>query len=260
MTALRELQRDWRHYLLTEETSPLDEKISPPLAGNILDRLLIYSDGYHLRLQEVLEKTFPRLKEYVGDDVFLELSAEYIAAYPSRYYLIDEFPQHFAEFFLAKKNSFCAEFAQFEYAICRTIDSADATLLTLAQLQAIKPERWGNVIFVLHPSVTLWNMKTNAPAVLDGLIKGQAKESLAMKKEKSHWRLWRKGLQIIFCPATAIENTFLENIQRGLSFAEIGELLCKSMPEDQVSDYAIAQLLRWLNEGLLSSVHYKGKS
>src|SRR3984893_8547971 len=97
VTRLRQLQRDLQSHLLGEASSIVDAIVdAPPLP--IPERLGIYRNAYRVRLIEALDDTYPVLHAVLGDEVFLALGEEFVAAHPSVHRSIRWYGGELAEF------------------------------------------------------------------------------------------------------------------------------------------------------------------
>ena len=72
--------------------------------------------------------------------------------------------------------------------------------------------------------------------------------------DSQSWRLWRQGVQSYYFPNSEHEALACSLMCQQKTFAEICESLCEHLPEDEVPQIAAEYLLRWLNEGILSTV------
>jgi hypothetical protein len=129
-TILDELQR----WLLAAITSP--SEIAPSeLASTILpsqnqspaDRLAIYQHAYLARLLEVLRELFPCTRFAVGDELFDQFAAGYLAAHPPHSYTLARLADQWVGYLDASRPAdwgrFIIELARLEHAIDRIFDA-----------------------------------------------------------------------------------------------------------------------------------------
>lgn len=260
---LKTLQHYWQAFLLNQEQSPLDSFIQAPnikqanVASFKKSRLAIYTEGYKPRLIDVLIKTFPYLKKWLGEENFGRLALAYIEAYPSTYYNIQDIGQEFG-IFLSTQDIPLAyiELANLEWALNQAYDAADHTVLTQNDLIAIPQEQWGNIIFKLHPSLHLVDITTNAVLAYQSLIRGEVAPAPLKLSTTEIWRIWQKDTQLYYLPTNFNEIFFLKAIKQNHTFGSICEKLEKNLPDLDVISYAVNQLLTWLQEGLLVKMEY----
>lgn len=262
---LSELQQYFRQYIFNPEnpeSEQLKSMIVVPSADTITDRLSIYADGYDARLGEVLEKTFPAVKKYSVDDIFYEWCSEYIRLYPSHFFSVARIGYKFSLYLKNKNFLLESEIAALEWAINTSVDAGDAVPLTQQHLAEIPQESWGDIVFECHPSLQVLLFNYNTLAVYKIILEHQNSDqdiSLDIKSEikkiSNSCRVWRKGRQIYYLSMNnPIENLFLESIQQKLIFSEICEKLAEQMPEDEVVNYAISQILTWLQDELITGL------
>ena len=114
---------------------------SPPLPT--LERLGIYRNAYQVRLIEALDDTYPRLHAVLGDEVFVALGHEFIAAQPSVHRSIRWYGGELGQFLERRapyaEQPILAELALLEWdALAEVFDSADAVpIVPRAALAAI---------------------------------------------------------------------------------------------------------------------------
>ena len=216
--SLRNLQENWQQGVFDESATPI-----MPYIINPEDRAMIYIDGYRSRLIEALEKTFLLLREKMGDDDFWDLAFEYIDHYPSEYFSLSKFGINLSTYLKKQKKIKFAEMAELDWAISHAVDAKTVPIITKDFLQTIDPEKWNDIIFKLHPSLT----------VLEKV------------------RVYRKQTQVYYVEITPQERQVLQLIEMGHTFGEICEKLSETLSEEEVVNYVIQQLLRWIEDELI---------
>jgi hypothetical protein len=222
--SLRKLQENWQQGVFDESAVPILQLIINPE-----DRAMIYIDGYRARLIETLEKTFLLLLDKMGEEDFCDIAFEYINVHPSEYYSLSRFGQYMSRYLKKKNKPELAETAELDWAISHAVDAENATPITRDYLQTIPQDKWNEIVFGLHPSLTVL--------------------------EK--YRVYRKQTQVYYVELTPQEKLVLELIQKKNTFGEICEHLCEIMAEEEVVNYIIQQLLRWLEDELIVSITVK---
>ena len=151
------------------EMDVLDTVVSPSQNLTSAERLGIYGNAYFARLMECLRESFPALEHALGSELFDEFSLGYLQRYPSQSYSLchlgDQFAQHLQETRPDAQESqaghvdwpdFLIDLASLERNIEQVFDgpgSEGDSPLELAQLEAIDPDRWPEMI--LHPVPSL---------------------------------------------------------------------------------------------------------
>ena len=95
---------------------------------------------------------------------------------------------------------------------------------------------------------------SNVPAIWHATAEQKELPQIEIS-EKQHWRLWRQGVQSFYFPQTEHENLACLLMCKQKTFAEICESLCEHLPEQEVPQIVAGYLIRWLNEGILSTVN-----
>lgn len=259
---LSELQDYFQQYIFDAKIKQLESAIATPPTDSILERLAIYADGYSARLGEALQNTFPNLKAYSGEDLFYEWCDEYIHLYPSSFFSIARIGYLFSEFLKNKNLLLQSEIAALEWAISTAIDAGDAMPVTKTSLEQIPQEKWGDIVLETHPSLQMLLFNYNTIDIYEAVIKKQLKKqsnkpikiTQQIENASNICRVWRKGIQVYYRPIESIEKLFLGSISQKITFGEICEKLSEQMPEDQVVNYAISQILTWLQDELITGI------
>jgi len=122
-------------------------------------RVAIYRNNVLHSLRSALGDLYPVVKRLIGDDCFNLIAVEFIRCQPPTspallYYghgLIDYLKRHDSVAGL----SYLADVAQLEYAHHIAFHSRDIDALNIAKLATVAPEVLGELVFKVHPSVSL---------------------------------------------------------------------------------------------------------
>ncbi|MBK9324100.1 MAG: putative DNA-binding domain-containing protein [Bdellovibrionaceae bacterium] len=90
-------------YLVGEAPQPLDYKPAGTLT--LKEAFQVYRQGYHSRLTEVLGDTFELIWKVLGDDLFFEVTSEFIKENPSCSYNLSNYSAGFITFLVNHKLS-----------------------------------------------------------------------------------------------------------------------------------------------------------
>jgi hypothetical protein len=255
--------REWQSAL---QTSILDsqqdrEYIRARLqAGSVgVDgQLEIYANAYIMRLIEALRSNYPAVQQALGDKDFDVMARGYLDLYPSVHASIRWFGDSLA-LFLQEQDPYrqvpvLSELASFEWAMRHTLDAADADRLTVEALLSVTEQRWSDLQFDLHPSVTRLFLRWNAPQiwhVLADAAGASPEQSIEPVRQPMHWLIYRKpDLASGWRSLSDAEVAALDLVQQGATFADI----CECIAAHDASDAAMqaAGLLRvWVEQGIL---------
>jgi hypothetical protein len=253
-TPLRDLQRELQSHLLGEQSSIAAAIVdSPPLPAAA--RLEIYRHAYRVRLIEALDDTYKILHSVLGDEMFVALGEEFIAAHPSVHRSIRWYGGELAEF-LARhapydEQPILAELALLEWTLAEVFDAADAAPKSRAAFSAIDPGEWSGLCFKFHPSLRRLHLRWNTAAVWQAMSRGDEPAEPLCADEPVPWLLWRHNLQNYFRSMAGDEAAALDSALRGESFGEICGALGGWLPDDQIPLRAASLLGAWADGGII---------
>jgi hypothetical protein len=257
MLDLMTLQRQFQNYILNSE-SGIETEIDNSKVKYNVNRLAIYADMYALRLQEALEITFPTLGRVMRTANFHDLLQKYITKNPSTNFTINYFAEKLPGFLRQTlpyaQSPYYAELAEFEWAIQTTIDAEDAPIATVADLQAISPDTWPEIIFRFHPSCKFLQLHYNVDELWYAHDKQQPLPEIIKYPAPPLHLLWRNQLQPFHQAYHGPARLMLLQAKEGHPFAALCESLCEFMDEDSVAPFAIEQVGAWLNGQAITGI------
>ncbi|HAT30856.1 MAG TPA: DUF2063 domain-containing protein, partial [Janthinobacterium sp.] len=199
MSALHALQADFQDYVLG------DGAVAPAMAAavcaqpglGVAARLAIYHNAYRARMREALAEAYDKTWSYVGDDMFADLAAGYLAAHPSRFRNLRWFGGDFAAHaaLALPDYPFIAELARFEWSLGLAFDAADVAPLVAADFGALAPHEWGGLTFGLHPSLHMLELHWNAVALWQALDAAGEPPEAERVPGAVCWLVWRHAGQ-----------------------------------------------------------------
>lgn len=171
MASLRDLQRSFAAALR-----------DPGVACPVLPpaNLSIYRNNAGIGFRAALERTFPVVRQRVGDEYFRQLAAHYRELFPSRSGDLFWVGRDFAAFldeYLRGDYSWLADLARLEWSRAECSVAADAPAIGADALAGIPPGDLEHLVFGLQPALrlhsssypvfTVWetNQAENAPPV-----------------------------------------------------------------------------------------------
>ena len=254
MSQLAQLQSLFQAYVVGE---PVGEDLLPAIIDDqkvgAKIRLGVYHNAYRLRLIEVLSNVYPTLHTLLGDSLFNKTARTYIDTYPSSKPSIrwfgDELSTHLG--LTLPQHPIAAELAAFEWALGLAFDAEDTSILSLADLAAVPPDKWGDLKFHFQPSVQVLHLQWSVLSVWHALNKDEAPPAII--EINGECLIWRQYLDAQFRSLEPDEHQALQLLMSGASFGELCEYLQQSLPEDEASMTAANFLVTWLNEELISA-------
>ena len=260
MSSLKQIQQDFLHFLL-HGNGPFAEHVVND-QGNISaeQRVSIYGNAYRIRLQEVVETDHEILGLYLGDELFDQMFAGYLDAYPSKFDSLRHFcqfiPKYLANNAPFSEHPILAELASFERLLLAAFDAAEVERASPQDLAVIAPELWPTIQVRFHPSVQLFSERYNAVRSWQAIKGNQAPAPAAKHSEEQHWLLWRNHDRLTeFRSLEADERYMIEQYLQGADFADICEGLLTWHAPEQVPVFAVQSLQSWLQQGLI--YHFK---
>lgn len=251
---LRDVQQSFQNDILTKADDMI-EFIEKPKEGLANDRIAIYSDGYILRLKEVLADDYPHLKNLVGDDEFDKLIDAYIAQNTSTQFSINDYGKNLSNFMqhhpLSTRQPWLVELAQFEWFQGQAIIAADAELLTGNDLSKMPQQDWPNLRFHLHPSLAMTLLHWNILNIIEALDENTKPPQPSLLPEPVSVIIWRKSIDIRYSELHAIEALMIHAIKQACTFAEICQQLCEHVAEEHAASCAADLLAIWLQAEVL---------
>lgn len=249
---LVDLQSGFQDYILQRNDRVLTRvESTATLAAE--RRLDIYYHAYRLRLIDVLSDTFERVALYIGEESFESAARAYIEQHPSatrnlRDYGIS-FPAFLARYFADDPE--VAELAEMDLRLRHAFDGVDADVLRVADLAAIQPHEWDDVVFTLHPTASLQQFHWNTPVLWQHLSDEQTPPPATALAQPIAWLFWRKELQPHFRSLSREEHHALQALRDGRTFGAICLSLAETFPELDVTTRIAGWLRAWLDEGVL---------
>jgi hypothetical protein len=255
---LRQLQQDLQSYLLGAP-SPIEAAIvdAPPLP--VVEKLGIYHNAYRVRLIDALDDTYPILHAVLGDEVFMAMGEEFVAAHPSVYRSIRWYGRELCEFLSGHppydEQPILAELAMLEWTLAEVFDAADADPKPRAAFSAIDPGAWGALTFEFHPSLRRLHFRWNTVAAWQAMSREETPPHPMAAEYPVPWLLWRQNLQNYFRSMSADEAVALDAALRGGTFGEICEALSVWLPDEEIPLRAASLLGAWADSGIIVAIN-----
>ncbi len=260
MSHLRELQLSFSEYLFAPERAvSIVDAVVGDEKGSAEDRLALYGDSYELRLVEVLGVDFPGVHSLLGDRAFTDMCRAYIAAHPSQHPSIRWFGRKMTEFLQVtppySEHEVLLEMAEFEWAKNQVFDAANSEVVTLNELAAIAPERWGEMCFEFGPALCRLQFHNNVLVLWDAIDREvDALPELQRSEVPVQWLVWRKGLDPHWRSLDIDESRALDYCLQGMNFADLCEHLCEWVDEEHAPMRAVTFLKNWVDGQMVSKI------
>lgn len=216
----------------------------------------IYVHAYSARLREALDNDHRQLGRYLGDDLWDQLCAGYIAAHPSRYRSLRQFGDHLPEYLRTTEpfsaHPQIAELSSFERRLLDSFDAADAPHADWSELQSLPGEAWPDLRLRFQPSLQRYSAAWNSVEIWQGL-KDERTPPAAAPATNHEWVLWRDAARVTrYRSLDAEEATGLDHFLSGGTFAGLCELLMAAHAAQSVPSVALQLMQRWTQEGWIA--------
>lgn len=215
-------------------------------------RLGTYHHAYRARLCEVLADSFAKTCLFMGSDTFDEHATAYAVAHPpltrslSRYGA--DFPAYLAGLYPA--NPELHELAQLDWHLRVCFDGPDVPALDADAAQADAVNGWLQRAHPLHPSVCIREATTNVVQLWNAIDADEPVPEAELLPQPVNLMAWRKGLQPHFQTLADGQAQFVNQLLRGNSIQQAGELLAGNGVLQNPAE--LGEWLRdWLGNGVL---------
>lgn len=218
----------------------------------------VYRNAYILRLTEFLTNDHPRLRAYLGDDAFIDMSKAYAAAHPSDNPNARWYSRHVPEF-LGKQTPWSghpeiAELAEIERALTDSFDSTDAPIFKTEALQTLDPERFDEARLTFHPSLRRLALSTNAAAIWTGLKDGGQPPPAERLTETSTLLVWRQGGGSRLRTLEKEEAMALTSAIEAVPFGVLCEMVAVMDDPETAAIRAATYLRQWIESEIVSDI------
>jgi hypothetical protein len=257
MTALADLQQAFQGYVLRDEPGFVEriaggERIDPKR------RLRIYFDAYRSRLVDVLVTDYVALRALMGNEAFAAACRAYVEATPSVFRNVRWYGAALPEFLRATppwaNQLILHELALFEWTLTLAFDAADAPVVRFDELASLPQQTWPALGFVLHPSVQVLELRSNAPSLRKASDAGEPLPDAVLADDRKNWLVWRKELTAYFRSLGEPESWALAAVRDGANFTLLCEGLCRWFSPDETAPQAAALLRQWVDDELISDL------
>lgn len=152
-------------------------------------RFAVYRNNVVVGLIDTLAAAYPAVERLVGGPFFKAMAAAYAVQNPPRSPIMLDYGERFADFVAAfapaSSVPYLADVARIERAWVEAYHEREAAPATRQQMATIPPERFGDVILELHPTirlvsspfpaVTIWQVNTigGTPELVDTAVGGE---------------------------------------------------------------------------------------
>lgn len=258
MPGLAELQALLQRAVVDGDNAVL-EHIKPPPRDSEMVRLGVYRHAYGARLVEFLENDFEKLRLFLGTDRFARMARDYVASHPSDQPNARWFSRHLADFLRTdpryRDDVFTGDLAALELAINDAFDSADADVMTIADLAGVPPDSFATARFRPNPSVRRLAVTTNVADIWPelGAEEGDAPVP-EVRDAQVELLVWRQSQSSHFRALSAEEAMAVDALRDGVPFGVMCEMIAMMDDPDSAAARAAGYLRSWIDGEMIAGI------
>lgn len=218
--------------------------------------LAIYRMGYRSRLIDAVAETFPRTRQWVGEQSFDKAAAHHLIAHPPSHWSLDHagagFPETLATLFAHDPE--VPELAALEWDMHMAFVARDAQPLDGAPFAAatagFADRDWDALRLTLNPSLTVRPVRTAAMAIWRALEEESQLPGELVLPETAQILIWRSRMSPVLRVAANYEADCLGLLRDDGTFGD----LCLHLARVAQSDAATMAggfLASWLRDGMI---------
>lgn len=236
------------------------QEIKEPLFNSKEELFKIYYNGYRKRLAEMVFNDFPVLRNYLGDKCFSALVEHYINAKPSKEYNARWYSSGLIQFMQENtpliKYDRSIDLAKFEKELADCFDANDMTISNISILEKINQNKWPDLRFKFHPSVSLRIFIAGTARIFEN---GGGIESITSSKEEGfeHILFWRKNNECFYRITSELEYLILIDILKGVKFKDACSNAAFQKHTNNIENIIAEFLLNWFNDCLITELIFE---
>ena len=240
--------------LRDEFAGPLEELVTPSKTLTSFERAGVYRGMYLLRMQEALEKDYPLVKDWLGQEQFERLVAGYVREHPSRSYTLnrlgDHLPAYIASLPRFDHQDLLHDLASFELAITEVFDEEETPALSADEIAAVPDDKWATAQMTPIAALRLRRFAYPVDSFKESYRDGEAYPAPA--PDETRVAIFRHQYKVYWIPlnptAYALLNALVGQTPLGQAIEQA--LLDSRVPEEEIFGW----FQSWVSKGLFHSV------
>lgn len=215
-----------------------------------VDRLDLYANMYFFRILDVLRDDYARLVQVVGDAPFHNLITDYLLACPPHSWTLRNAGDRLAAFVAqhpsGQKRPWLSDLARLERSRLEVFDAAEAEVLTMERVRAMRPEAYAALLVRTIPA----HARIDVDYEIEPIWKVPDADATPRLHRHPVW-IWRQETMVFHRPMTDVEAQLYPELSRGVRFDALCETIDAAWPERDAATQAFELLARLVEEGLL---------
>lgn len=245
---LADLQRDFRTWITTASTDAAQRMGISSTVG-----LPVYQNNFRAQLVGCLEESFPQLRVWLGEELFLRAAITHIKGHPPHAWTLDAYAGGFNETLqeLFPDNPDIHELAWIENALSEAFVARDAEPLSPEVLAGID---WDYARIRLTPSFMSRVASTNAERIWSATQEQVIAPESEMLAEPCGLVVWRRGYTSWLKQVDMLEYAALHQLQDDDRFATLCDMLVNRLGDEDGVARAGRLLASWLGSELIVGI------
>lgn len=215
--------------------------------------LQIYLNNYRSQLIACLQASYPRTRQWIGEDAFLHATVNHVDRVHPHSWTLDAYGHDFADTLdaLFPDDPEVHDLAMLERALEQAFVAADGDAMTIA---AVASTDWDTQPLRFTPSMSILPVKTNVAELWSCLAEGDdAPPSVRRVETGTILLVWRRNGDSRFRAVGAAEAQALTLIASTSSFGALCETLVAEQGLQEGARSAGLLLRQWVSEGVVAA-------
>jgi len=228
-----------------------EEADAPPFARAA--GLHIYLNNYRSQLIACLEASYPRTRQWIGDDAFLHAAVNHVDRVHPRSWTLDAYGQDFPDTLdaLFPDDPEVRDLAALERALEQAFVAADGTSMTM---DAVASVDWDAQPLIFTPSTMVLPVRTDVANLWSWLVEGgETQPAVRDVGPEAGFLVWRRDGESRFRMPEAGEVKALEYVLSTRSFAALCERLVAEQGFETGVQRAGLLLRQWISDGIVAA-------
>lgn len=245
---LIDIQRGLRAWLVSSATGTQAHLGASAAAG-----LTVYQNNYRTQLVGCLQTSFPQLRAWLGDELFLKAAIAHIDSHPPHAWTLDAYGVDFGDTLksIFPHNPDVHELAWIEWALSESFVAADAPHVSGETWHEVD---WDRARLTLSPSLRQCPMSTNANDIWSALEDGVAAPESEMLEVPGGLIVWRSGFTCRIRSIDSVEHAALLSLRDDARFGALCDAMVEHLGEEAGIAKAGAFLADWIAGGIVVGV------
>ena len=245
---LIDIQQDIRAWLVSSAADGQER-----FGAHAAKGLIGYQNNYRAQLVGCLQASFPQLRTWLGEELFLSAAIAHIDSHPPHAWTLDAYGIDFGDTLksMFPDNPDVHELAWIEWALSESFVATDAPQVTSEIWQDID---WDTARLSLSPSLRQRAVSTNANDIWSALEDGVAAPESEMLDALGGLIVWRNGFTCRIRSTDSVEHAALLSLRDDARFSALCDAMIEHLGEEAGVAKAGALLADWIAGGIVVGI------